>query len=1072
MTVKKFFELESLPGDSREITKSEEEIYCEEHFVKTYKRDQTGRFIVQLPLKENAESVLGSSKENAIKRLNGIWNKLNKNNTMETLYKEFMREYENLGHMEEIKNEIMDKVNYYIPHHAIFKPEKTSTPLRVVFDASAKTTSGFSLNSILLNGGIIQQDLFSIVSRFRKHKFAFSADIKKMYRQILIDPNQRDLQRIVWKISADASVKVYKLSTVTYGTVSAPFLATRTLKALADEERKDFPKAADVICSDIYMDDILSGEATIEDAKKLQAQICELFLRAGFELHKWVSNSPDLLQDLSTSSYSFDKGQDAGPVKTLGMLWDPKVDCLTYEVKIKDKDSFSKREVLSEIARLYDPLGLIGPIITKAKIFIQGLWKIKLDWSEQLPPDAMKEWKRFYMKLSEVNNLKIQRYILLPGTVRIEIHGFSDASERAYAAVLYLKCFTESGQFKTSLLCSKSRVAPLKTLTIPRLELSAALLLSRLVKKFVPILQLPIDEISLWTDSTIVLAWIKTEPHKLKTFVSNRVTEIQTLTEDCNWKHICSKKNPADLISRGCHADELLKNDMWFSGPDLQTDELEDNQFIPDPTYVDELKCAVTLTCNGYNSKFYDELFNRTNNFTKLIRIVSFIFRFINNTKAKECPNKVSKYLTAEELHRSTEFLARVAQLSEFKAEIDALKKGKDVAKTSKLKALDPFLDEKALLRVGGRLNNSDLPFESKHQLILPSKHKFTKLLFEHFHKKFLHIGAQGLVHQIRLQYWPINGKGIARKIVHDCIGCFRQRPRVIEQLMGNLPAERVTPSAPFLNSGVDFCGPFQIKFKNQRKGIYSKVYVAIFVCLATKAIHLETVTDLTTEAFIAALKRFCARRGRIATLMSDNASNFKGAASELNRLKKLICKTNETLANYLSSEAIQWKFIPPRSPNFGGLWEAGVKSFKHHLHRTLTNCKITIEEFETIVIQIEGILNSRPLIPLSDNINEYEVLTPGHFIIGRPITAIPAEILDISDNRLSRWQYTTKCVQTIWKRWKTDYLNHLQQRNKWQFKKDNVRVGCLVLLKENDLPPCKWAMARILDLIYGNDGK
>ncbi|GBL86828.1 hypothetical protein AVEN_96058-1 [Araneus ventricosus] len=212
---------------------------------------------------------------------------------------------------------------------------------------------------------------------------------------------------------------------------------------------------------------------------------------------------------------------------------------------------------------------------------------------------------------------------------------------------------------------------------------------------------------------------------------------------------------------------------MWFSGPDLQTDELEDNQSIPDTTYVDELKCTVTLTCNGYNLEFYDELFNRTNNFTKLIRIVSFIFRFINNTKAKECPNKVSKYLTAEELHRSTEFLARVAQLCEFKAEIDALKKGKDVATTSKLKALDPFLDENALLRVGGRLNNSDLPFEYKHQLILPSKHKFTKLLFEHLLKKFLHIGAQGLVHQIRLQYWPINAKDIARKIVHDCIGCL-----------------------------------------------------------------------------------------------------------------------------------------------------------------------------------------------------------------------------------------------------------------------------------------------------------
>ncbi|GFW08969.1 integrase catalytic domain-containing protein [Trichonephila clavipes] len=332
ITVKKFFELESLPDDSKEITKSEEEIYC---------------------------------------------------------------------HMEEIKNETLDKINYYIPHHSVYKPEKTSTPLRVVFDASAKTTSGFSLNSILLNGGIIQQDLFSIVSRFRKHKYAFSADIKKMYRQILVDPNQRDLQRIMWKTSADAPVKTYKLATVTYGTVSAPFLATRTLKALADEEKAEFPDAVDVICNDSYMDDILSVESTLQGAKKLQIRLAQLLQRGGFELHKWVSNSPELLKDLSASSYVFDKEFQDALVKTLGMLWDPKVDCLTYKVKISDKVNFSKRDVLSEIARLYDPLGLIGPIVTKAKIFIQELWKIKLDWSEQLPPDAMEEWMNFYQKLSK-----------------------------------------------------------------------------------------------------------------------------------------------------------------------------------------------------------------------------------------------------------------------------------------------------------------------------------------------------------------------------------------------------------------------------------------------------------------------------------------------------------------------------------------------------------------------------------------------------------------------------------------------------------------------------------------------
>ncbi|GFU93784.1 integrase catalytic domain-containing protein [Trichonephila clavipes] len=851
---------------------------------------------------------------------------------MGTLYKEFRNEYELLGHMEEIKNETLDKINYYIPHHSVYKPEKTSTPLRVVFDASAKTTSGFSLNSILLNGGIIQQDLFSIVSRFRKHEYAFSADIKKMYRQILVDPNQRDLQRIMWKTSADAPVKTYKLATVTYGTISAPFLATRTLRALADEKKAEFLDEADVICNDSYMDDILSGESTLEGAKKLQTRLSQLLQRGGFELHKWVSNSPELLKDLSASSYVFDKEFQDAPVKTLGMLWDPKVDCLTYKVKISDKVNFSKKDVLSEIARLYDPLGLIGPIVTKAKIFIQELWKIKLDWSEQLPPDAMEEWMNFYQKLAKVNNFKIPRCILLPATIRIEIHVFSDASERAYAAAVYIKCFNESGQSQTRLLCSKSRMAPLKTLTIPRLELSAALLLSRLVKKVVPILQLPIHKIWMWTNSTIALAWIKTEPHKLKTFVSNRVAEIQALSKDYHWKHVSSKNNPADLISRGCNVDELLKNEMCFSGPDLQTDQYEDNQLFPYPFYRDELKCAVTLSMTECSSNFYDELFNVTNNFIKLIRIFSFIFRFINNIKAKESCNK-EKYLTVVEIKRSTEFLAKIAQLSEFKGEIDALKKGKGVSKTSKLRALDPFLDENSLLRVGGRLSNADLPFEAKHQIIIPSKHKFTKLLFEHMHKKFFHIGAQGLVHQIRMQFWPINGKGIARKTVHDCIACFRQKPTGVDQLMGNLPSERVTPSAPFLNSGVDFCGPFQIKFKNQRKGIFSKVYVAILVCLATKAIHLEAVTDLTTEAFIAALKRLCARRGRISTLMSDNATNFKGAAAELNRFIKLICNKNETLVNYFASEAIQWKFIPPRSPNFGGLWEAGVKSFKHHLY-------------------------------------------------------------------------------------------------------------------------------------------
>ncbi|XP_035229448.1 uncharacterized protein LOC118201452 [Stegodyphus dumicola] len=296
---------------------------------------------------------------------------------MANLYKEFMNEYLNLNHMEPVMPVDNCDTCYYIPpHHAVYRPEKTSTRLRVVFDASCKSSSGYSLNSILLNGGTIQEDLFSIVSRFRKHRFAFSADIKQMYRQILIHPSQRNLQRIVWKPSREAPVQVYRLRTVTYGTTSAPFLAMRTLKALAADEQDYFPRAAAVTSTDFYMDDILTGGNTLEEAKELQSELVQMLRRGGMELHKWVSNHPELLHDISTQEYSFESRESV--VKTLGMLWKPKDDHLTFKTAVNNQDSFTKRQVLSEIAKLLDPLGLIGPVATRAKIFMQRLWLLKL----------------------------------------------------------------------------------------------------------------------------------------------------------------------------------------------------------------------------------------------------------------------------------------------------------------------------------------------------------------------------------------------------------------------------------------------------------------------------------------------------------------------------------------------------------------------------------------------------------------------------------------------------------------------------------------------------------------------
>ncbi|GBN71477.1 hypothetical protein AVEN_85918-1 [Araneus ventricosus] len=807
--------------DSFDSTKSEEEKFCEEHFLKTHTRTKSGRYIVSLPMKENADSMLGFSRENAVKRLNGIWNKLNKNNTLATLYKAFLQEYLDLGHMQQIIDEDDNTKSYYIPHHCIYKPEKTTTPLRVVFDASAKTSTGQSLNSILLNGGSIQDDLFSLVTRFRTHKYAFSADIQKMYRQILVEPSQRYLQRIVWKETNNSPIKIYELNT--YGTVSAPFLAMRVLKAFADAEHQDFPEAAKIISRDMYMDDILSGATSLTSAKRLQADLSKLLRRGGFELHKWVSNHPALLNDISTSEYSFEDTQ-SNTVKALGMLWKPQPDQLTFKVSVKKKDSLTKREVLSQIARLYDPLGIIGPVIAKAKIFMQSLWLQKLDWHDNLPTKVLQVWNDFLVKLPGVNEINVPRYILSEDVTKIELHGFSDASERAYGAVIYIRCVTHSGLIQTKLVCSKSRVSPLKPITVPRLELSAALLLARLTHKIVPVLDLPLDKICLWTDSTIVLAWLNMQPHMLKTFVSNRVAKIQSLCSNSQWRHVSSKCNPADVLSRGADAKDLRDNDLWWQGPEFLLRDITDPEEYPcpkDKTFEQELKRNVTVSCAvTTDSDFLDKLLNLTNNYSKLIRILSFCCRFIKNCLHK---NVETGFLTAAELDNAEQLLIKQVQSTTFPKEITALQDGKNVPVSSKLKSLDPFLDNNSILRVGGRLKNANLDYDAKHQIILPNGHKITKLIFEFYHKKYLHLGAQGLLHQVRLRYWPLNGKSTARMIVHNCVICYKNKPVIADQIMGNLPKERVTPISAFTNCGIDFCGPFLIKFKNQRKGIYSK---------------------------------------------------------------------------------------------------------------------------------------------------------------------------------------------------------------------------------------------------------
>ncbi|XP_030747905.1 uncharacterized protein LOC115876309 [Sitophilus oryzae] len=391
-----------------------------------------------------------------------------------------------------------------------------------------------------------------------------------MYRQILVEPSQRSLQKILWRSSPSEDVKVYKLNTVTYGQACASFLSIRCLFQLADEYEKINPDIANIIRQDFYVDHLLTGADSIPDAQYICNEISKVLKDGCFELRKWYSNEPSVVSHMDNATSScevleFTAGEKA---KTLGLTWSCQDDFLMYHIEeIPFKSNYTKRSVLSVLSKLFDPLGLLSPCIVLAKIFMQRLWLQKVSWDEPLTLSLSNEWSKFCKDLPNLNSLQISRHVLADFPSSLEIHGFSDASERVYGACLYIKSIDSKGFSVIRLLCAKSKVAPVKSLTIPKLELCAALLLSKLVNKVLNSIQLFFERIVLWSDSTIALAWIRTPPNTLKVFVSNRVAEIQALTEDCEWRYIPSTDNPADLVSRGLLPSQMLTAIEWWQGP-------------------------------------------------------------------------------------------------------------------------------------------------------------------------------------------------------------------------------------------------------------------------------------------------------------------------------------------------------------------------------------------------------------------------------------------------------------------------------------------------------------------------
>ncbi|XP_075163386.1 uncharacterized protein LOC142236021 [Haematobia irritans] len=606
------------------------------------------------------------------------------------------------------------------------------------------------------------------------------------------------------------------------------------------------------------------------------------------------------------------------------------------------------------------------------------------------------------------------------------------------------------------------------------LELCGAVLLTELVDNTIPQLRLKNYSIICWTDSTIVLSWLARPPCYWATFVANRVTKIIEVVDSTKWRHVRSEDNPADLASRGVYPQELIGNHLWWHGPEWlrHPSHLWPESPISDNGIIEIEKKPVKVHFSFFDD--FEDVLNRFSCYSRAVRVIAYIYRFYYSvhSKLRSNSNLASLSISSFEIQMVQKSLIVMTQRAYFPSEYITLSSKKPLSSASSILTLNPFLDPEGIIRSNGRLVSSpSLSYDEKYPIILPYNSQFSRLYVGFIHQITLHGGNQLVLRLVRLQFWIPKIKNLIKTTINNCKICTIHKRQTRSQIMAPLPSERSDITRPFTNTGLDFAGPFEIKNYSGRNCRMSKGYVCIFICFCTKAIHLEATSDLSTSAFLAAFSRFVSRRGCPLNLYSDNGTTFVGASKVLS--KQFHTSTHEAVTAKYAHHNLTWHFIPPGAPHMGGLWEAGVKSFKLHFKKVAGNFKHTFEEFQTLLYRIEACLNSRPLSPISPDPSYLVALTPGHFLIGSPILApIDPNIRDTPMSISNRWERLKAIHQHLCARWKEEYLKELHKRYKWQKPSENLEENMLVVVREENLPPNVWRLGRITRVYPGNDGR
>jgi hypothetical protein len=1038
-----------------------------------------GRYEVSLPWKTGCLS-LPDNYAMAERRVQMLKKRLDKDTQLRIKYFDLIENYNKKGYIRKVSTgEAGRSRRWYLPHHPVLNPNKPGK-VRIVFDCAA-TFKDSSLNRALLQGPDLTSSLVGVLLRFRKYPVAVCADIEEMFLQVRVPPKDRWALSFLWWDNTGFVDRpgVFEINVHPFGATSSPFCANFALRRTAVDNRDKFSMAAvKAVEESFYVDDCLLSVETVKQGKQVVDELRTMLRMGGFNLTKWISNRSDVVQHLPSE----DKVREFVDLdfesrdcqRTLGVRWDVRRDEFQFQLKLPNAPA-TRRGILKCVASLYDPLGLVAPMLLLARKLLQDLCHRGLEWDTLVDESDRKAWQCWLENIKSIETIKVPRCIShkLASAHTVELHMFSDASEIGYGAVGYLRLGWTDSTNSCGFLFGKSRVTPKGMASIPRLELVAAVLSVKLMRMIQEELKLRIDRTLLWTDSTIVLQYIRNTSSRFATFVANRLRVIHESCSPSQWRHVPSILNPADIASRGTQSASSKQMDLWLRGPEF----LCQSECQWPPVLIDvplsgedpEVKCLAATIIDDTKDVILDELVPRFGSWFGILKALAWLSRFVRYFIVLKVGRQSETVrlgsLKVSELEEACNKLVRLVQRRCFSDALNAV--GKDnrncTFKANSLSRLRPVIKD-GLLCLGGRvpLAGGEKPYNA---IILPAKDLVTNLVIKHYHEVEGHMGASHVLACIRKKFWILKGMASVRRVINQCCHCKRLASKPCEQIMAPLPSFRVEVGTyPFKYTGVDYFGPFKVRFGRAS----CKRYGCIFTCLQTRAIHLEVTHSLSTDSFLMALMRFVGRRGPPESFFSDNGSNFVGAEAELRKLVQGL--DQERISSGLLYHKIDWHFNPPEASHRGGVWERMIRTVRRLLSSISREQVVGDETLLTYMVEVERIINNRPLIPVYDDPHEPRILRPNDLLLLRQNEGLVNDEISLSERYTRAWRQAQHLASVFWKRWIKEYLPTVQACHKWNTQRRDLRVGDLVMLIGGRRSVGTWSNGVVSEVIRGSD--